>query len=167
MKKSTVEIMREFIANADKYDSGKEGKAFEIAIRAYISGREPERVKAQGKTDIKASANGKRLTCEIKSACGEIETAEKSQVIIYASYVNAAEPAEKQGRVFTREQWKEFLNGYDGRGQFIKHDEKRGHDHIQSFYVSETVRPKASKPIARYIERVLESQPTVEEFFNR
>ena len=167
MNKSTIEIMRSYMERTATTDSGAEGKAFEVALRSYISRRETKQVKAQGKVDIRATAEGVRYTCEIKSACGEIETADKCQLILYAPVVDISTPAENQAYVFTREQWREFLNGYEGRGKFLREDSKRGHLHIQSFYVSETIRPKASKPIARYIREVCEALPTVEEFFAR
>lgn len=161
----TVKIMREEIEKRSATDSGKAGKAFEIAIRSYIANRRFKTVKAQGKTDIKFSFDGSRHTCEIKTACGEIEQASKNQYVIYCSNVDVNYPAEWQGYVFTRQEWIDFINGYDGRGKFIRTD-ANGHDHIQSFYVSETIRPKASKPIANYIERVLFDMPTVEDFFS-
>lgn len=167
MNRPTTDIMRDYMERTTTADSGAEGKAFEIALRSYISKREVFTVKAQGKTDIRATADGTRYTCEIKSACGEVETAEKCQLILYAPVVDIFAPAESQAYVFTREQWREFLNGYEGRGKFLREDSKRGHLHIQSFYVSETIRPKASKPIARYIWEVCEALPTVEEFFAR
>ena len=168
----TIKIMNDYINNklqaSDKAcaDDGINGKAFEVAIRSYIMNRIAKQVKPQGKTDIRFTMNGKRFTCEIKTACGEIETAEANQYIIYCADVDTSFPAEEQGYVFTREQWQAFINGYTGRGKFLRAD-NRGHLHIQSFYVSETKRPKASKPIARYIEEVLFDMPTVEEFFNK
>ena len=153
--------------NTNVNDSGRMGKAFEIGTCTYITRRTRTKVKKQGKTDIRFTKGGKRYTCEIKSACGELDGTDKSQYVIYCATVNPNEPAETQGYIFTREEWQAFLTGYGGRGQFLKNDTKRGHLHIQSFYVSETVRPKASKPIARYIAETLAKQPTVEEFFNK
>lgn len=168
MKKTTIEIMRDYLnTNTNTSDTGRNGKAFEVAIRSYIMNRTASRVKAQGKTDIRFTFDGSRHTCEIKTACGEIEQAIKNQFVIYCPNVDINEPAEAQGYVFTRQEWIDFINGYTGRGAFLRYDSKRGHAHIQSFYVSETIRPKASKPIARYIAEVLESLPTVEEFFDR
>lgn len=169
MKKTTIEIMHDYISarGNNTSDSGLHGKAFEIAIRSYIMNRTAKSVKAQGKTDIRFTFDGSRHTCEIKTACGEIEQAAKNQFVIYCSNVDTEKPAESQGYIFTREEWQAFVNGYNGRGSFVRVDSKRGHSHIQSFYVSETVRPKASKPIARYIAESLANQPTVEEFFNR
>lgn len=168
MKKTTIEIMRDYLnTNTNTSDTGRNGKAFEVAIRSYIMNRTASRVKAQGKTDIRFTFDGSRHTCEIKTACGEIEQAIKNQFVIYCPNVDINEPAEAQGYVFTREEWIDFINGYTGRGSFVRIDAKRGHAHIQSFYVSEEIRPKASKPIARYIAEVLESLPTVEEFFDK
>ena len=168
MNKS-VRAMRLYLTmiNTNTSDSGRNGKAFEIGTCTYITRKTRTAVKRQGKTDIKFTKDGKRYTCEIKSACGELDGTDKSQYIIYCANVNTDEPAESQGYIFTREEWKAFINGYNGRGSFIRVDSKRGHSHIQSFYVSETVRPKASKPIARYIAESLANQPTVEEFFNK
>ena len=166
--KSTIEIMHEYLeSKASMTDSGAFGKAFEIAVRSYIMGRNVKTVKAQGKTDIRFTFDGKRHTCEIKTACGEVDQCASNQYVIYCANVDIDFPAEQQGYVFTREQWIDFLDGYTGRGKFLRYDEKRGHSHIQSFYVSETVRPKASKPIARYIESVLFEMPTIEEFFQK
>lgn len=163
----TIKIMKAYLNGKNEKDNGADGKAFEIAIRSYITGRAQKTVKKQGQTDIRFTFDGKRHTCEIKTACGEIETAESNQYIIYCANVDTDFPAELQGYVFTREQWKAFINGYTGRGSFVRYDSKRGHSHIQSFYVSDTVRPKASKAIARYIESVLFDMPTVQEFFGR
>lgn len=168
MKKSTIQIMNDYLnTNTNTSDNGRSGKAFEIAIRSYIMNRTAARVKAQGKTDIRFTFDGSRHTCEIKTACGEIEQAAKNQYVIYCANVDTEKPAESQGYIFTREEWIDFVNGYNGRGSFIRVDSKRGHSHIQSFYVSEDIRPKASKPIARYIAESLANQPTVEEFFNK
>lgn len=167
MKKTTEQIMRDFIQERNATDSGLVGKAYEVAVRSYISQRVQSRVKRQGQTDIRFTHEGSRFTCEIKTACGEIEVADKSQYIIYCPVVDVDFPAELQGYVFTREEWRAFVNGYTGRGSFVRVDAKRGHTHIQSFYVSETVRPKASKPIAAYIWEVCDNMPTVQEFFDK
>jgi hypothetical protein len=165
---NTSDIMLRYVfTHKANEDSGVDGKAFEVAIRSYIMGRNVKAVKGQGKTDIRFSLDGKRYTCEIKSACGELNGTESAQFVIYCPNVDIWFPAELQGYVFTREQWADFLNGYTGRGKFLRYDSKRGKYHIQSFYVSEEIRPKASKPIAAYIESVLFDMPTVEEFFGR
>ena len=154
--------MRDYLnTNTDLNDSGRNGKAFEIAIRSYIMNRTAARVKAQGKTDIRFSFDGSRHTCEIKTACGDIGTADKSQFIIYCPEVRTDREPETQGYVFSREEWREFVNGYTGRGAFTRVD-KVGRKHIQSF--RSAGRPKASRPIAEYIWAVCESKPTAAEW---
>lgn len=162
----TLKIYRDRLNACNAQDDGAVGKAFEIAIRSYIQKRLAVRVKPQGKTDIRLTLDGKRLTCEIKTACGDIATAASNQVVIYCPMVEDGVPAEEQGRVFTREEWMKFVEGYEGRGSFTRAD-KQGRLHIQSFYGSETVRPKASKAIRRYIDEVCEGQPTLEEWLGR
>lgn len=161
------------MTNIEKYlaqytnekDSGATGKAFECAIREYLSGRAVQRVKAQGKVDAYFSfaCEGKRkqVTVEVKTACGEIEMCARSQFIIYCPEVATDCDAEAQGFVFSREQWEGFINGYTGRGSFIR-ESSRGHKHIQSF--RSEGRPKASKPIAEYIWATCSELPTVEEW---
>lgn len=163
---NTIDIMQKFIQEGKADNCGLLGGALEVAIRSYISGRPYGKIKAQGRTDITfTAANGKRCTCEIKTACGEVEMADRSQYIVYCPTVDPLFPAELQAYVFTREEWQAFLNGYTGRGSFIREDKARGHLHIQSFYVSEEIRPRASKAIARYIWDCCDERPTVEEFF--
>lgn len=166
----TVALFEEFVnahleaSEKAEADDGLRGKAFEWSVRCFIAGKRlPMEVVKQGKADIRLTYQGKRLTAELKTACGEVEAADKAQLIIYCPYVEQDVPMEWQGKVFTREAWREFLNGYTGRGKFLRAD-NRGHLHIQSFYVSEAVRPKASKPIANYIDQVLFELPSVDEF---
>lgn len=172
---NTVDIMHDYMMKRYHQsgikaldDFGIMGKAYEIAVRAYLMNRSKSygklRVKPQGKTDITVTIDGKAYTCEIKTGCGNIETASQNALIIYCPNVDIVFPAELQGYVFTCEQWKAFISGYTGRGSFTR----KGSDglHIQSFYVSETIRPKASKAIARYIESVIFDMPTIAEYFN-
>ena len=67
------------------------------------------------------------------------------------------ESYELQAVVFTIAEWKTFINGYGGRGQFVKIDSQRGTAHIQSF--RSAGRPKASKPIRAYIDERCNEQP--------
>lgn len=175
LKVKTVTVMEDYIksrfANSGKKaltDFGIMGKAFEIAVRAYLMNYSKSysklRVKPQGKTDITVTKDGKAYTCEIKTGCGNIETASKNALIIYCPNVDITFPAELQGYVFSREQWTAFINGYTGRGSFTV--KKPDGLHIQSFYVSDTIRPKASKAIARYIDGVLYDMPTIADYFN-
>lgn len=150
---------------ANEQDKGRNGKAFECAIREFFSGRTSSAIKAQGKADayftFKTEGKRKAVTVEIKTACGEIATAHKSQFIIYCPEVNVEMEAECQGYVFSREEWVAFVNGYTGRGSFTRVN-SRGELHIQSF--RSEGRPKASKPIAEYIWECCMAQPTAEEW---
>ena len=146
-------------------DTGRFGKAFECAIREYLSGRAVKAIKAQGKADayfsFEANEKRKQVTVEIKTACGDIGTAHKSQFVIYCPEIDIETDAEAQGYVFSRDEWVSFVNGYTGRGSFTRVN-SRGELHIQSFR-SES-RPKASKPIAEYIWSTCMECPTVEEW---
>lgn len=165
MKKNTIEIMHEQLDARNALDSGARGKAFEIAIRSYLAQRYVSKVKPAGKKDGWTTYNGKKVDYEIKTACGEIETADRSKLIIYCPEVDIDFEAELQGYVFTREEWRAFVNGYTGRGSFIRVDKKRGHDHIQSF--RSEGRPKASQPIRDYIDAVCFDQPVVADVWER
>lgn len=146
-------------------DSGKYGKAYEMALREYFSHRKTLRVKPQGKFDAYVTfwieGTKKEVTVEIKTACGDIGTADKSQFIAYCPDVDVSKEPELQGYVFTRAEWREFVNGYTGRGAFTRVD-KVGRKHIQSF--RSAGRPKASRPIAEYIWAVCKSKPTAAEW---
>ena len=102
---------------------------------------------------------------EIKQACGELPTeGGKWLFVVYCPEVDFSVDPREQGAVFTRDEWAEFLGGYDGRGQFLKWDSQRGKGHIQSF--RSAGRPKASVPIRKYIDRVCESMPTLGEWLS-
>ena len=150
---------------ANERDTGRVGKAFECALREFFGGRAVKCIKPQGKNDatVTFSVDGKRqaVTVEIKTACGEIATAHKSQFICYCPEVDVETDAECQGYVFSRQEWVDFVGGYTGRGSFTRVN-SRGELHIQSFR-SES-RPKASKPIAEYIWESCMEHPTVEEW---
>lgn len=163
MKFTTTEIMETELSKRSKVDSGAMGDAYELAIRYALTGRRWTQVKRQGAPDITKVINGKRVRVEIKTACGELNDTYTAPYIIYCAEVDPNFPAEEQGYVFSNAEWLAFLNGYNGRGKFIRHDANRGKDHIQSFRSAS--RPKASKPIADYIESVLFDMPTVAEFF--
>lgn len=145
-------------------DFGFAGKLGELIIRSYITGKKAKAVKAQGKVDLWKRINGRQYKIEIKTACGLISDIEKrNDLIIYCPHYDLSADAPDSFFVFTREQWIEFINGYNGRGKFLA--EKEDGLHIQSFYVNEQVRPKASKPIANYIREYCEKLPTVREYF--
>jgi hypothetical protein len=144
--------------------SGAFGCATECAVREYLSGRKTA-VKAQGKIDASVTTSGKRVTLEVKTACAQIDNAERAQFVAYWAEPELDVEVEHSVVVFTREQWHEFLNGYTGRGSLTRTDAKRGKTHIQSFRGLYTgVRPTASLPIAEYIYSVVETMPTLAEW---
>lgn len=162
MKFTTTEIMSLELATRKDSDSGRYGDAYELAIRYYLTGRRWKTVKRQGASDITKTFNGEKYRIEIKTACGELNDSYDAPYVIYCADVDPNFPAEEQGYVFTNAEWNAFLNGYTGRGKFIRTG-SNGKDHIQSF--RSATRPKASKPIAEYIESILFDMPTVAEFF--
>lgn len=169
MKNSEKALTRAqaFLMKAHEADAGSTGKAFELAIRTYLSGRNAGRVKMQGKADYNLTLDGKRRTVEIKTACGDVMDSLKADFVVYAPNYDPEEPAETQGYVFTRSEWSDFLNGYTGRGSLLREPEGSPRRHIQSFYWSEEVRPKASKPLGNYIMEACLDKPTVEEVWER
>ena len=139
--------------------AGFDGDVLEMAVSYYRAHRVKGGIRS-GKTDLRSAVWGK---VEIKSACGELPTG-NYDTVLYAPIVDYTKPLTEQVFVFTRDEWDAFLSGYTGRGSFLRIDSARGKAHIQSFYGSETVRPKASKPIRAYIDAVCSGQPTLGDF---
>lgn len=166
---NTVERFNYYLSRYETDKDGRNGKAGEASVCEYICNRKRNGYSRQGVVDMRTKritianfcVEGEVVKVEVKTGCPEIENAEDAQIIIYCPYVYPDIPLEEQFVCFTLEQWKRFLTGYPGKGQFLREDKKRGHWHIQSFYVSETVRPTASKAIARYIQKVCDGQPRV------
>ena len=153
-------------------DCGRVGKAVELAVASYLNKNTRERVREQGKIDVRAcyrDTNGKTryASVEVKTACAEIDNAERAPFVAYWPEPDVDVDIEHSVVVFTREQWAAFINGYNGRGKFVRVDAKRGKSHIQSFRGLYTgVRPSASLPIAEYIYSVVESMPTLAEWWD-
>ena len=150
-------------------DCGRVGKAVELAVRSYLSGRAVKAVKTVGKVDTtfsyRADGSRKTVTVEVKTACAEVDNAERAQFVAYWPEPDFDVDVEHSVVVFSRDQWREFVNGYTGRGKFLRVDSKRNKTHIQSFRGLYTgVRPSASLPIAEYIYSVVESMPTLAEW---
>ena len=164
LKETTTKIMNDEYVTRKTNDYGVNGDCFEIAIRSYLCQRRVHKVKREGAPDIVITRNGQKFHVEIKSACGTVDDTLNADYVIYCPDVDINYPAESQGYVFSKEQWHEFLTGYTGRGQFVRYNKARNVSQIQSFYVSDTVRPKASKPIANYIWETVYELPTLDEF---
>lgn len=139
--------------------AGLDGDVLELAVSYYRCLHFKRGIRT-GKTDMRSAVWGK---VEIKSACGELPTG-NFDTVLYAPIVDYTRPLAEQVYVFTHDEWDAFLSGYTGRGSFLRVDSARGKAHIQSFYGSETVRPKASKPIRAYIDAVCSGQPTLGDF---
>ena len=149
-------------------NSGKAGEACEMCFKSYTSGRTVKKLRPAGKKDayVTFSVEGKRrsVTVEVKTACGRIDNCCDSDYIAYWPEPEEDIELEHSMVVFSREEWRAFLEGYTGRGKIL-HVRKDGETHIQSFRgIMTGARPKASLPIANYIYEVCEKQPTVAEW---
>lgn len=139
-------------------DSGLNGKAFECAIKSYITGREILAVSPAGEPDLIARYKGQEVSIEVKNGCCKTLDSMNADIVIYAPELDLTQPLEWQAYIFTKAEWHAFLNGYKGRGQLLKDDYDR---HIQSF--RSEGRPKASAPIREYIDTVCFDQPILED----
>lgn len=158
----------DFVKYTHEGSDGIVGEACELALRSYLARRAVRVVKQQGKVDacVTYKVEGKRrsVTLEVKTACGRVDNTASAQFVAYWPEPDPEVEVELGFVVFTREEWRDFLNGYNGRGKFLRVDNK-GYTHIQSFRGLYTgVRPKASKPIAEYIYSTIEDLPTAEEW---
>jgi len=149
------------------YDEcGKTGYAYEVTIRSILANRLVKTVKVNGFYDLTSRLFKKFYnldylpTVEVKHACCAIP---KNVVdfVVYVPMVNEYENIINQAYVFNWNEWLEMLGGYNGRGQLLKDNSSRNQINIQSFYGSETVRPKASKPIANYLWNCCKEKSTV------
>ncbi|MBO7604917.1 MAG: hypothetical protein J6S61_00425 [Elusimicrobiaceae bacterium] len=142
----------ELLANDE---SGKEGKAFELTIRSLLAGRLMTTLVINGLWDLTSKMiqryyNLPKLPkVEVKHACCQLP--KPVDYVVYTPVLYSDESLLSQSYVFTWEEWQAMLNGYEGRGQLTKFNASRNCYNIQSFYGSETIRPKASKPIANYL----------------
>ena len=179
MNINTIEIMREEIAKRKSTDKGATGKAFEIAVRWFAQPRSKRNgaVTRQYTTygDMrKRNSDGHYFSIEIKTGSGELadgcatidEIYPKASHVIYCPEVELGIPAEKQGFVFTRNEFIQMLKSYPGRGQLIRtktNTQGATKVTLQSFRTK--TQPKASQPIADYLWDCCYNQPTVEQFF--
>lgn len=149
-------------------NDGLGGSAVELACKSYLFGRMVTKIQSKGKRDAYFTIaidgdNKRKVTLEIKTACGRIDDCASSQFIIYWPEPDLFTDVEFSAVVFTKAEWKEFVNGYTGRGSFVRH--AKDGDHIQSFRgLLSGARPKASKPLAEYIYSVCDNQPTLAEW---
>lgn len=149
-------------------NSGAVGSAVELAVKSYLFGKTVKTVQSKGKTDayftVFIGDSKRKVTVEVKTACGRIDHCSKSQYIVYWPEPMEDASVEHSAVVFSREQWEAFVNGYTGRGKFVN-VRKDGEAHIQSFRgLLSGVRPAASVPIAEYIYSVCDTMPTLAEW---
>lgn len=138
------------------------GDLFELAVSYYLNRSEGATVIRKCIKSVYADAKVCGHDIEIKSGCGELPNG-KYGFVIYCPEVDINLSVLDQARVFTRDQWNSFLNGYPGRGAFTRMTWDSAHKvqtpHIQSF--RSAGRPKASKPMRDYIDAVCESMPSL------
>lgn len=162
-------LYKDFLSNVrSERSDGAVGEAVEMAVRSYTGGRLVSYIKPTGKKDMYVSFkadNGKRhnVNVEIKTACGNIEDCEACQFVAYWAEPDEDADVEFSVVIFSREEWHNFINGYTGRGSFIRNAPDGRH--IQSFRgINSGARPKASLPIANYIYETCDAQPTLAEW---
>lgn len=179
-KVNALQIMQEAFDNCKATDCGALGKAFEIATRAFIQPKSKRTtVTKAGKWygDILTRRNNETLRIEVKTACGELAIVDtldfniddllpKADLVIYCPEVTFTVKPEQQGFVFTREQFLEMLDGYNGSGSLlrVKPATNGGYRVSLQSFLSDS-RPKASKKIAEYIWDNCYEMPTVEELY--
>lgn len=142
-----------FFANDN---DGKVGKSFEVTLKSLIFNRLVKSININGHHDLTSKLFKEYFsldympTVEVKTACGQMPN--QNDFIVYCPLVNPNENILTQASVFSWEDWNDMFSSYSGRGQMVKWNESRNTFNIQSFYGSETVRPKASKPIRNHID---------------
>lgn len=142
-----------FFANDE---DGKVGKAFEVTLKSILYNRLVKSININGHYDARSVLFAryfgldKTPTVEIKTACGQMPN--KADFIVYCPLVNPNENILKQASIFSYEDWEAMFETYNGRGSMVRWNSSRNTLNIQSFYGSETVRPKASKPIRAHID---------------
>lgn len=137
-------------------EDGKIGKAFEVTLKSLIFNRLVKSININGHHDLKSKLFAEYFgldylpTVEVKTACGQIP--KENDFVVYCPLVNPNENILKQAHVFTHDDWEDMFSSYSGRGSMVRWNATRNTFNIQSFYGSETVRPKASKPIRAHID---------------
>ena len=164
-----INDFNEELAKKKATDLGGIGDAFEVAIHRLLTGKRYE-VKGYGLVDcITKQLTSESSKVEIKTACGgQIENTFNADFVIYCPLVNNDIEFSRQAFVFNNAQWLDFLNGYHSTkgGKLLRFNKVRNTYQIQSFYGSETVRPRASKTLANYIWEYCYNMPTLYDIFN-
>lgn len=180
----TKQIFKDALAYFGLDDDGAKGKAFEISLKTYKNPNALNNNKVTksnvryADTTYSNKAQGyNKVKIEIKSGCGELGITDhvddldsllkNADYIVYAPEINDSIPMEKQGFVFSRNEFMSFITGYTGRGQLLRTKEATtggSRVSLQSFYSNS--RPKASKKLADYIWDACYEMPTFEQWLN-
>lgn len=149
-----------WLSPSSAFDSGRYGKAAELAIRSKFARRHIFTVKSSNASDLVCAQYGR---VEIKTCFGTLCDTKGMDYIFYAPCYDATEFLAPQFFIFSEKEWEDFINGYNGRGQFIvKSTAEENCYRIQSFYI-EGRTEKASKPIRRYIDEVTSTLTTLDD----
>ena len=186
----TLAIYRCEMAKKSKVDDGAKGKSAEVAVKYYINPNSKLNgfVTPQAKNfDIFVRENRKQANMEVKTACGELAIIDelkdsimemissvypKSTYIIYCPEVVDNIPMEQQFFVFSRDEFIDMCESYDGRGSIVRvktptnntEYSERGAYRLSFQSFRSEGRPKASAKIAEHIWDCCYNQPTLEQW---
>ena len=186
----TLAIYRCEMSKKSKIDDGAKGKSAEIAVKSYINPNSKVKsyVTPQAKDfDIFVREDRKQANIEIKTACGELAIIDelkdsimemissvypKSTYIIYCPEVVDNIPMEQQFFVFSRDEFIDMCESYDGRGSIVRvktptnntEYSERGAYRLSFQSFRSEGRPKASAKIAEHIWDCCYNQPTLEQW---
>lgn len=146
--KKNVNIVETIATTENRYnitDSGRSGKAFEIAFKQYANAtrnKNGKQVSKQGETDLVKKIDGKRVKIELKTRCGELEHFDENGNITssylnndYIIYTPNANAETLEIFVLTSENFKKALNACN----LVKRNNKKSGGYktnIQTFYNS-------------------------------
>ena len=186
----TLAIYRCEMSKKSKIDDGAKGKSAEIAVKSYINPNSKVKsyVTPQAKDfDIFVREDKKQANIEIKTACGELAIIDelkdsimemissvypKSTYIVYCPEVADNIPMEQQFFVFSRDEFIDMCESYDGRGSIVRvktptnntEYSERGAYRLSFQSFRSEGRPKASAKIAEHIWDCCYNQPTLEQW---
>ena len=187
---NTLAIYRCEMAKKSKVDDGAKGKSAEVAVKYYINPNSKLNgfVTPQAKNfDIFVREDRKQANVEVKTACGELAIIDelkdsimemissvypKSTYIVYCPEVVDNIPMEQQFFVFSRDEFINMCESYDGRGSIVRvktptnntEYSERGAYRLSFQSFRSEGRPKASAKIAEHIWDCCYNQPTLEQW---
>lgn len=176
-------LYQEFLNRYKATDSGREGKALELAIRSLLqpssnrNGRITSPYSFYGDMVLYGSGNKNRYQVEIKSSCCELATTatgienalSKSNIVFYVQEIFSDVPLAKQIRVVEKQEFLEFLQGNPTLIRvkkptlYYSNNSSTVMVTMQSFY-SES-RPKASRKSRKLIDEFLCQYPLLPHWY--